>query len=288
MKDIRRNFGYSFPWPSLLLVATGARKELSARTFACIGSLTHTVLAVVLALHTIAAEASSGKETPAATSLSAIREAVRANEAKASLIKMEYRTSVETRGDVPSEILSARARTRPEQDGRPRHTECLYAQDGERVHSTVSYYADNEWIQGMVDVLDGQVHKHGRLPDLMSGRIDRVETFGWLTVAPTGMGFRPFANQYRLSELLVPAYGSVRPDPATTDGRDTVVVEVKRPNRPTFSSLIWIDLQRGMPLRIEHYGPHKNGAERSRAGAVEDIKLHQLPNGGWIPVQATK
>jgi hypothetical protein len=209
-----------------------------------------------------------------------IREAVRANETKASLIRMEYKFFSETIGDI-SEVSQPRGND----ERQATHMQCLWAQDGQRVHKTTSSYAEEELLHGWVYVINGEVHKEGRLPDLMWGRIDAIEKFNWVGVLPATMSFRPLRNEYLLSQLLVPAYASVHQDHASIDGRDTTVLKVKWPHPAGYYSLIWIDLERGMPLRMEHYHPDEEAGGDTRGTVVESIKLHQLPNGGWIPVQ---
>ena len=86
----------------------------------------------------------------------------------------------------------------------------------------------------------------------------------------------------------MPEYASIRETHATIDARDAVIVEIKKPDRARYYSRIWIDSKRGMPLRMEHYYPNASGTGGELGVAVASIKLHQLPNGGWIPVEATE
>ncbi len=232
----------------------------------------------VLALLSLSLAGASAQEAPASpVSLEALREAVLANEAKAALIRMEYRVSYEESGGPPPSPEQIEA-------GLATHGHSVYAQDGARLHHTRSDYADAKWLRGGINVVDGEVHKQSILPDLMWGRIDRIETFNWASVCPAGLGFRPFNNKYRLSELLVPAHASVQEDCVTFEGRPAAVVKAGYPGE-NFYALIWMDLERGMPLHIEYRYPNKEGGGYHRGWMVEGIKLHRLPNGGWIPVQ---
>ena len=261
-----------------LAMKAGMGRDSPSRSVFCCrsGSRLLGVAGIVLALLVALPEGSSAREPSASpVSLGALRKAVLANEAKAALIRMEYKVSYEESGGPPPSLTEIEA-------GVATHSHSVYAQDGVRVHHTTSDYADAKWLRGWVSVVDGEVHKRSILPDLMWGRIDRIETFSWPNVCPSWLGFRLF--KYRLSELLVPAHASVQQEHATVGGRQAAIVKIEYPGQKAYA-LVWMDLERGMPLRIERYYSDGESGEYYRGGLVEAIKLHQLPNGGWIPVQ---
>jgi hypothetical protein len=252
-----------------------------------IGHLTSIAVMLTMTLHSALGETSFREDSPAVASLSVLREAVLANEARASLIRMEYKYFSDSDADAgtgPSRDAGSAKRL---VGGRGNHAWCLYAQDGERVHSTYSLYAGEKLLSGWERVINGEVTKTGTLPDLMHGWIDYIEKFDWMAVPSLKIGFHPFQDKYRLSELLVPTYASMQQANATIDGRDCAVVRIRRPSKATYYSLLWIDLHRGMPLRIEHYAPSTNAEGYRRTSIVDSIKLHKLPNDGWIPVEGT-
>ncbi len=237
---------------------------------------------VVAALVLLGVAVGGASEEPA-PSLEALREKVLANEAKASLIRMDFRYVSE--GNVPSARIGSSHRAA---GVRGTHMQCVYAQDGRRVHAVESLYKDDELLNGYLKVINGEVRKMGVLPDLMLGRIDRIEKFSWGTITPLRASFRPFANNYLLSQLLVSEHASIRETHATIDARDAVIVEINRPDRPRYYSRIWIDVERGMPLRMEHYYPNASATGGELGIVVAPIKLHELPNGGWIPMETAE
>lgn len=222
---------------------------------------------------------------PVVPSLEAVRHGVASNEAKTALIRMEYEVRLETRPE---------ARV-PDADGTPLaadepadRTRCLWAQDGPRVHSEVRSYHDDDFLHGDVVVTDGRVAKHARLPELMEGAIGTAESFRWSRVVPAMIGSRPFADKHPLSRLLVPQYARLCEDSRSIGDRPTVVVEIRHPDLSVYVSRIWIDTERYMPLRIEHYAPEPDWGVPIRFALIKSIKLHQLPNGGWIAATGTR
>jgi hypothetical protein len=239
------------------------------------------MLGTVLVVHDASVDGALPQGGVSPISLIALRKGVVDNEAKVSLVRMEYKYF----SKIGNESLPRTGSLKRRPEGRQgSHMQCVYAQDDERVHSTVSLYADKEWISGWIHVINGEVRKTARLPDLMTGRIDHIETFNWVEVGFVGLGLRPFKNKYRLSELLVPAYVSIYEDHTTIDGRDAAIVDVKNPDSPTSFSRLWIDLEKSAPLRIERYAADNTGTGCRQTSVTEKIELHQLPNGGWTPV----
>jgi hypothetical protein len=98
------------------------------------------------------------------------------------------------------------------------------------------------------------------------------------------LGLRPFESDHLLSELLVPEYASVRPTMEQIEERAAYVVDVRRPLEPAYFVSFWIDRERGVPLRLEYYDEAPSEGSRKVGSLCDSIKLHKLPNGGWIPV----
>jgi len=165
---------------------------------------------------------------------------------------------------------------------------CVWAQDGRRVHSEVRSYRAKDFLDGDVVVTDGRVAKRGRLPELKEGAVAAAERFRWSRIVPATIGSRPFANDYLLSRLLVPQYARVEGRLGSIGGRPTVLVEVTHPDLSIYISRIWIDAERYVPLRIEHYGPEPDWGLSVRFGVITSIELYQLPNGGWITAAGTR
>ncbi len=247
--------------------------EHSARTFA-----RRDVVMILLTLQTISMGAVSEKSAGGSvTSLEALRKTVLANEAKANLLRMEYKCWTELSSTIPK--LSARLE---KSEGKSAgYLQYVYAQDGQRFHRTSSTYEGTQCVHANVFAVDGEVCKSGRLPALMEGYISRVDKFTWGDVVPIQFAFRPFGNRFLLSDCLLPQYASVRENRVMLNGRAAMLVDINEPREGSYYHRVWIDLERGLPLRMEFHDPgHPDNSEIS-----ESTKFHQLPNGGWITVE---
>jgi len=211
-------------------------------------------------------------------SLETLRQKVRANEAKASLLRMEFECRTEFAGDDPTTPESIKKAIREKRGGHGRST---YAQDGHRYHKTSSTYEGAECVHAEIEVVDGKVRKRGRLPDLMEGWITREDKFTWTDVEPIRFGFRPYDGRL-LSACLVPACACLREERVTVGDREAVCVEIQERDKPVHPLLLWIDLERGLPLRSESH--YRSDSVESRT-VVESTRFHQLPNGGWMPAE---
>jgi hypothetical protein len=217
-------------------------------------------------------------------SLEALRRRMLANEAKASVLRMEYRVYPENRVDTPGAHNSRRSSRS--------YTYLLnsYAQDGPRFHLTQSSYSETEraFTRSTVEVVDGNVRKSGVLPDLMVGHITPVEKFAWGGPGPIFAAFRPYLDRILLSDCLVSNCASLRQDRVIIDGRQAAEVEIRHPDHKGQFLKIWIDLERGLPLRLESSFTNEAGGVPQPPAIVESTKFHPLPNGGWIPLEGTQ
>ncbi|MHC4501112.1 MAG: M56 family metallopeptidase [Planctomycetota bacterium] len=228
-----------------------------------------------------------------AASLEAIRELVARNERLSSLMKMDYRVEF-VRSDRSIEQRDTGKIGRPSARRRGRsfaYCEAAWAQDGNRQHSTVApFYGPNEPAGKSILVINGKVAKKAYKEDLSKGSIDEVSRFDWDLIMPSKLGWRPFEGSCRLSEVLTPECASLRDGRETIDGRESFVVDANRPvESPYFARMrIWIDCERGMPLRLGYYDKPVESGEGRLISDVNSIELHELPNGGWIPVKGVR
>jgi len=221
-------------------------------------------------------------------SLETLREMVVKNEDLSSLIKMNFQER-HTRSGPPRDTNSGNSagRRRP---GTPyTHHNGIWAQEGIKQYSHNDFYAQDKKAQSSVQTIDGEVMMWGKMPDLMQGKIDRINRFNWVDASPIFLGFRPFDGKHLLSELLLSVNASIHDDTEMIEGRETYVVDVKVPtNKAAFFGKIWIDSERGMPLHLEYYDKDPSNDQARLICRVESIKLHQLPNNGWIPVEGNR
>ena len=216
--------------------------------------------------------------------LEMVRDPVACNERLINPIKMKYTVKMSRSGEPPE---PAGGTLRPGR--RYSHSECVWAQKGEKHYARVEYfYGPNEPANSSVYVFDAQVVTESKLPDLTQGTIRLREQHDWYNVQVTKLGFRPFEGEHRLSQILVTEHASLHEEIEIVDKCETYVVDAKRPSIHPYFARIWIDRHRGMPLRIWYYDKHPNWYDARLISEINDIKLHRLPNGAWIPVQGVR
>jgi hypothetical protein len=227
-------------------------------------------------------------QAPAET-LELLRTKAADNEKAARLIKLKYSVKYERPGP---------AKPAPPPPGQFRavrefwtHMEGVWAQDGPSLQYSDrdSYVASSDRpAGGEINVLNGNVAKQlmKRSPQ---GGITDSSKFMWNVNIDVGhLGIRPFEGKRLLSEVLAPDLARVRPGTEEVDGHTAFVVDVKRPADPPYYGRMWIDAERGMPLKIHHFSgpPGEDGSQL--IATVESIKLHRLPGGGWLPVSGSR
>jgi len=225
--------------------------------------------------------------------LQAIRELVVRNEGLTSLIRMDFNVLL----NYGSEEEPSPSSTAVTPSGHLRggvkaytHYAGTWAHDEAKQHASTDYfYAPDKIAKSYVSIIDGEVMKWGVKPDLMQGAIHEIGAFDWQAAGPTKLGLRVFEGQNLLSEILVPACASLQNDTQTVDGRKAYVVDAKGPvANPSYFARIWIDAEGGVPLRIEYYDRHPESSQSKLLSRVESIELHELPNGGLIPVDGIR
>jgi len=216
--------------------------------------------------------------------LEAVRALVARNEALLNPIKMAYTVKINRTGEQPQPPGGARIRGRSYS-----HFNCIWSQSCERHYTRRdSFYGPNEPAKSRVKVLEPQHVTDGRLPDLMEGSISPRSRQDWHSVMVIKLGLRPLGGHYKLSQVLVPEYSSVHRKTEIIDGQETYVIDAKIPLVYPHFVRIWIDRRRAMPLRIRHFRRHPNWADAELISEINDIKLHELRNGGWIPCEGVK
>jgi len=216
--------------------------------------------------------------------LETVRALVARNEALLDPIRMAYTIHKSHEGDPPQ------LRSGSRQGGkRYSHINCVWAQSGEKHYAREDcFYGPNEPGRSTVRVFDGPLLTTGKLPGLMEGTIAPRYDYQWDYVFPTRVGLRRFNRRYTLSEVLVPEHASLHEEIELVDGRETYVVDVTPPPVYTYFERIWIDRQRGLPLRLREFDKHPDWDDARVLYEVTDIELHPLPNGGWIPIRGAR
>lgn len=241
----------------------------------------------VLFLISTTVSAESG-QSPQAISLEALRAMVAANEDLVSLIKMDYTIEITTTGEPPRPSGSGIQCDRHRGRGFT-HRDVTWAQDGIKQYCNNSFfYSPNELASNSINAIDGEVWKWARGPDLMQGKIDYIDRFPWVNNEIVFLGLRPFTGEHLLSEILVAEYSSIHDEIAIIDGREAYIVDAVKPIEPVNFGRIWIDCARGVPLRLVYYDKNPDANQARLTSRVEPLEFHQLPNGGWVPVEGTR
>ncbi|MFC1764122.1 hypothetical protein ACFL6U_18860 [Planctomycetota bacterium] len=106
-------------------------------------------------------------------------------------------------------------------------------------------------------------------------------------ILPADLGLR--LRSRRLSQFMKPEWATVDSRVYRLHGRDAWLVKVHTPDSQGYRKpfQVWIDQQRGVPLRIATYqvSTHR-GAKHQLKHIIDDIQYVPLPQGGWVPVQA--
>ncbi|MHC4753804.1 MAG: M56 family metallopeptidase [Planctomycetota bacterium] len=241
-------------------------------------------------------------------SLTDIRKMVEKNEALTSLFKLDC-TVTPVREERPSDSISngiSRRASATRRRGRSYgYSKFIWAQDGIKQHSTVTrFYGPNEPGRTSIHIIDGKMSKTLYKADLADGAIDEIDKFDWNYIPPAKLGLRLFEGIYKLSDILVPEYTEVAEKTEKKNGREAYVVIAKRPGDRPYFGKIWIDSERGVPLHMEYYDGHpgfdqpdvvhdsyeqpSESAKTKMISDIKSIKLHQLPNGGWMPVKGIR
>ena len=239
---------------------------------------------VVLILYLFTVYLFAAEESP---KLANIRQLVAKNEALFSRIKLTYTTKVKWAGPPlshPSPMVKA---------GPPySHYRCVWAQDqnaGRYYLQTDNFLSATELANRNVLVVGGKKIEIGRQLPMREWKVTTPSKLEWghHPIDFWRLGPRPFEGEHLLSELLVPEHSSVRDRAERVNGREAYVIDSRRPAGPAYFARIWIDAECSVPLRLEYYNePASIGLPKN--ASVDSIKLHQLPNGGWIPTEGQR
>ena len=236
----------------------------------------------LIVLVSLAGAAGYGIEAES-VSLETVRAQVARNEALLDPVKMAYTVKLSRTGEQPEPPGGSRMRGR-----RFSHFNCVWAQSGRRHYSLEnSFYGPNEPANSTVKVIEPERVIDGKLPDLMEGSISPRDNREWNSIMVGVLGFR-FFEGYLLSRILIPELASLHEQSEVIDGRETYIVDLKHPSGRSYFARIWIDRQRAMPLRIRHFRRHPNRVDAELIAEINNIMLHELPNGGWIPCEGVR
>lgn len=221
--------------------------------------------------------------------LETIRQNVAANEVRLNPIRLRFTTTFETKGEPPEPKAGFRKPGR-----RFSHVQCEWAQKGEKHYAELSYFfSPDELWQTMVYVIDETNWTSAVLPHWSSRSIRPREKLKWnADIQVTTLGLRPFEGDYPLSQVLEPPWAAFSGQMEEIDGKRAAVVEAKRrainPEEPPYYARIWIDVDRGIVLRMRNFDSDATAKDRHPLATIDQIQHQQLANGDWLPVEGTR
>ena len=251
-----------------------ARKRRDGR-----GGAREVMRPAALSILQLALAGGAAGQNPARLDLEAVRQLVARNEVLTSRLKLDFTAQLFRSGAQPESGEDAWRKP-----GRHySHRLGTWAQDGVRQRwSSEYFFAPGEPAGGGVYVTDGKVMQQGRLPDLLQGAAGAAEHLDWTGAWPILFSLRLEQRGQPLSELLVPERAALADAMERVGGRGACVVTVMS-LWPGVSARIWIDRERGLPLRIEHNEELPTDDQAATTMLIEVKEMHPLPNGGWIP-----
>ncbi|MBI5386426.1 MAG: hypothetical protein HZA90_17280 [Verrucomicrobia bacterium] len=234
------------------------------------------------------ASASSRKQQWAFT-LESIRQSVAANEKLLNPIRLRFTNTFERKGE------SLRPSSGMRQPGRRySHLGCEWAQKGDRHYARLQYFFSPEEVaQNRVYVIDETNWWSAGLPDLTQPSKSLRENLKWnAEIGVTVLGLRPFEGDYSMSEILQPPWATFSGQTEEVDGKRSAVVEVKRrvlnPDHPAYYGRFWIDVERGVVLRIRYFDGDAANRDRRHIGTIDELRHLRLANGAWLPVEGRR
>ncbi len=234
-------------------------------------------------------QSTSGLKKQQALTLASIRQSVAANERLLNPIRLRFTNTFERKGEPFRPPGSKRSPGRPFS-----HAQCEWAQKGERHYARLQYfYSPDEVAQTWVYVIDETNWWSARLPDLTRRAKSLREQLKWnAEIGITVLGLRPFEGDYPLSEILQPPWATFTGRIEEIDGKRAAVVEAMRrvlnPEHPAYYGRFWIDVERGVVLRICYYAHDTAAPDRHPMGTIDELRHQRLANGAWLPVEGLR
>ncbi len=211
---------------------------------------------------------------------------VRSNEEKLTLVKMDYAVSWRREGRVPDFYYSDPRASRTDPNGA--HQEVEWAQDGIRQRFVRRDFRDARLSLSQISVVDGEVTKSGDWPQLRGGAIRPVSDYDrWMVNRVSQLFYRPCSVSKDEWPLLSEWLGSRSVGSGAAkrklNGKDVFVVDTTS-GRSGFRRF-YIDCDTGLLMRLETYTGHPDSDQSRLVGLKEVTKVHQLSNGGWVPLE---
>lgn len=214
-----------------------------------------------------------------------IRKIVQNNEKCLNLIKLNYVIKYEN-NELKDDIQFESRKSRVSEPYS--HCTGVWAQDGNRLHSSRDYFVDSNTLdRSEITVVDGELMKWAKRPEFMQGAINKVENLDWQNRFPNRLGIRPFEGELLLSELLVPEYAIILEKETIFNNQSTSLIEVKRHTELVYYARVWIDKERGIPLRYVYFMKLDSNKEDVLAELLI-TKTYSLSNGGVLPVETKR
>jgi hypothetical protein len=258
-----------------------------AREVRCSVFLERSFVYLLLLATQVAGGQESSIGSKGGASLQDVIDRVRSNEEKLTLVKMNSVTSWRREGRLPDVYYSDPRVSRT--DFKETHQESEWAQDGIRQRFVRRNFRDGRLRFSEISVIDGEVTKSGDWPELKRGVIKPVvASTRWVTNWPSQLFYRPCGEASEdwplLSEWLGSRALGSGADRRKLNGEDVFVVDTASSGTSGFRRF-YIDCDMGLLMRLEYYGGHPDDDPPRLLRLKEVTKVHQLSNGGWVPLE---
>ncbi len=215
--------------------------------------------------------------------LEMLRQLVARNEALLNPIQLDYTVQFD-RPDEPQSPAPSKRQGRPYS-----RINLSWAQRGSKQYlKEEAFFGPNEPGRNTVTVLDESSLTEIHLPDRKTMTIQSRDSTDCALTLPGMLEMHPSQGQHALTDLLVPGCATLHTDMETIKGRPAYVIDVSRPLISSGSMRIWLDREAGVPIRVRHFDGHPTVPPAHVWQEVNDVNLHRLENGGWIPISGVR
>jgi hypothetical protein len=214
-----------------------------------------------------------------AVTLETVRRLAARNEALLSMIQLDYTVQI-----LSSETAPGPAGKRG--PGRPfAWIDASWARRGAQQYlKETAFYGPNEPALNTETISDERIRTEVQLPGRRRATLSDPNPDDYARTLPGRLEMRLGPGQYALADLLVPEHARLHPGTEMAGDRSAYVLDVSRPLLDSAGTRIWLDCEAGVPIRVRRFDRHPTIPGAQVTHEVNDVRLHRLANGGWIPV----
>lgn len=209
---------------------------------------------------------------------------------EAALQSIHFNWAVRLEGKQPRNKWMPIVPCEARDDGTPYTLwEGSYTRGGAQHVCTQDLYIQSEtqWAGAIHSIWDEETLMQKHTPARTPGVIDYATQLDWQQIPPWAWGMRVFGDARPLSALLEVSLARVHAFQESINGWPVTVVDIRHPDNVTDYARLWLDVESGLPLRIDTYRA-VHWPQLMRTERFTDVSLLQLPNNAWLPVKAQR